>query len=129
MEVRKNSELSKLCHQSKNLYNRGNFLIKEELKKNNKLLFYNDLDRLLKGEQCYKLLPAHTAQHTLKLLSRNWKAYFQALKKWKQQPSKFLVDFWETRGIHTVYIALHPSLETATEVEKEDYTDVCYHPL
>jgi len=90
MKVRKNRALSKLCHQSKNLYNRGNFLIKEELKKNNKLLFYNELDRLLKGEQCYKLLPAHTAQHTLKLLSRNWKAYFLALKEWKRQPNKFL---------------------------------------
>ncbi|MHA1201831.1 MAG: RNA-guided endonuclease InsQ/TnpB family protein [Candidatus Heimdallarchaeaceae archaeon] len=90
MEVRRNKELSKLCHQSKNLYNRANFLIKEELKKNNNLLFYNDLDRLLKGEQCYKVLPAHTAQHTLKLLSRNWKAYFLALKEWKQQPNKFL---------------------------------------
>ncbi len=90
MEIRKNKELSKLCHCTKNLYNRGNFLIKKELKKNNKLLFYNDLDRLLKGEQCYMLLPAHTAQHTLKLLSRNWKAYFQALKEWKIQPRKFL---------------------------------------
>ncbi len=90
MEVRRNKELSKLCHQTKNLYNRANFLIKEELKKNNKLLFYNDLDRLLKGEQCYKILPAHTAQHTLKLLTRNWKAYFRALKEWKRQPNKFL---------------------------------------
>ncbi|MHA1348082.1 MAG: RNA-guided endonuclease TnpB family protein, partial [Candidatus Heimdallarchaeaceae archaeon] len=85
MEVRRNKELSKLCHQTKNLYNRANFLIKEELKKNNKLLFYNDLDKFLKGEQSYKLLPAHTAQHTLKLLSRNWKAYFYALKEWKRQ--------------------------------------------
>ncbi len=88
--MRKNKELSKLCHLTKNLYNRGNFLIKEELKKNNKVLFYNDLDRLLKGEQCYKLLPAHTAQHTLKFLARNWKAYFQALKEWKKYPQKFL---------------------------------------
>ncbi len=88
--MRKNKELSKLCHLTKNLYNRGNFMIKEELKKNNKVLFYNDLDRLLKGEQCYKLLPAHTAQHTLKFLTRNWKAYFQAIKEWKKQPQKFL---------------------------------------
>jgi len=90
IEVRRNKELSKLCHLTKNLYNRANFLIKEELKKNNKLLFYNNLDRLLKDEQCYKLLPAHTAQHTLKLLSRNWKAYFLALKEWKNYPTNFL---------------------------------------
>ncbi len=90
MEVRRNKELSKLCHQTKNLYNRGNFLIKEQLTMNSRFLFYNDLDRLLKGEQCYKVLPAHSAQHTLKLLTRNWKAYFQALKEWKKYPSKFL---------------------------------------
>jgi len=108
MEVCNNKGLSKLCHLTKNLYNRANFLIKEELKKNNKLLLYNELDRSLKGEQCYRLLSAYTAQHTLKLLSRNWKAYFKALKKWKQQPSKFLVDFWETRGLHTVYIGYNP---------------------
>ncbi len=90
MEVRKSKELSKLCHQTKNLYNRGNFLVKGQLKKSGKLLFYNDLDRILKCEQCYTLLPAHTAQHTLKLLMRNWKAYFRALKEWKRQPNKFI---------------------------------------
>jgi IS605 OrfB family transposase len=90
IEMRKNKELSKLCHLTKNLYNRGNFLIKEELKKKNKFLFYNDLDRLLKGEQCYRVLPSHTAQHTLKFLTRNWKAYYRALKEWKQHPNKFL---------------------------------------
>ncbi|MHA1690080.1 MAG: RNA-guided endonuclease InsQ/TnpB family protein [Candidatus Heimdallarchaeaceae archaeon] len=90
MEVRKNRELSKLCHLTKNLYNRGNFPIKEQLKQNNKLLFYYDLDKLLKSEQCYKLLPAQTAQYTLKILTRNWKAYFLTLKEWKKQPNKFL---------------------------------------
>ncbi|MCG3220722.1 MAG: transposase [Candidatus Heimdallarchaeota archaeon] len=89
IEMRKNKELSKLCHLTKNLYNRGNYRIKEELNKNN-LLFYNDLDRLLKDEQCYKLLPSHTAQHTLKLLSRKRKSYFAALKEWKKHPNKFL---------------------------------------
>ncbi len=52
IEVRENKELSKLCHLTKNLYNRGNFLIKKELKKSNKLLSYNDLDRFLKDERC-----------------------------------------------------------------------------
>jgi len=63
---------------------------KRRIKKSGKLLFYNDLDRLLKGEQCYKVLPVHTAQHTLKLISRNWKAYFLALREWKKHPNKFL---------------------------------------
>ncbi|MCE7741856.1 MAG: IS200/IS605 family element transposase accessory protein TnpB [Candidatus Heimdallarchaeota archaeon] len=84
--------LSTLCHQVKNLYNRANFLIKKSLDKNKKFLSYYELNSLLKPEECYRTLPAHTAQHTLKLLSRNWKAYFQALKEWKNHPQKFLAQ-------------------------------------
>ncbi len=89
IEVGLNKELSKVCHQAKNLYNRANYLFKESLKKHNKFLFYYDLNKLLKEEECYKVLPAHTAQHTLKLLNRNWKAYFRALKEWKKDSSLF----------------------------------------
>ena len=90
MEVKLNKELSRLCHQTKNLYNRANFLIKEQRKAKGSIPSYFDLDRTLKVEECYKLLPAHSAQHTLKLLCRNWKAFFQAMKEWKKNPWKFL---------------------------------------
>ena len=89
IELGYHPSLSKLCHQVKNLYNRANFLVKASLKTQNKLLYYYDLNTLLKEEECYKVLPAHTAQHTLKLLCRNWKAFFQALKEWKKTPSLF----------------------------------------
>ena len=89
MEVGKEPALSQLCHQVKNLYNRANYLFKQKLRMK-KLLSYYDLDKLLKTEECYKLLPAHTAQHTLKLLIRNWKSYFRAKKEWKKNPTKFL---------------------------------------
>ena len=89
IEVDYHPALSKLCHRVKNLYNRANFLIKNSLKKTNKLLYYYDLNTLLKGEDCYKILPVQTAQHTLKLLSRNWKGYFQAMKEWKTNPALF----------------------------------------
>ncbi len=89
IEVNYHPILSKLCHQVKNLYNRANFLIKNSLKKDNKLLFYYDLNTLLIQEECYKVLPVHTAQHTIKLLCRNWKSYFQARKEWKTNPEAF----------------------------------------
>ena len=92
IEVCSNKKLSKVCHQAKSLYNRANYLLKESLKKHNKLLFYYDLNKLLKEEECYKVLPAHTAQHTLKLLTRNWTAYFQALKEWKKDSSLFFAQ-------------------------------------
>ena len=89
IEVDYHPTLSKLCHRVKNLYNRANFLIKTSLKKEKKVLFYYELNSLLKEEECYRVLPAHTSQHTLKLISRNWKAYFQALKEWKTTPELF----------------------------------------
>ncbi len=89
IEVDYHPALSKLCHQVKNLYNRANFLIKSNLKKHSKMLFYHNLFTLLKTEECYKVLPVHTAQQTLKLISRNWRAYFQALKEWKKNPDLF----------------------------------------
>ena len=89
IEINYHPALSKLCHLVKNLYNRANFLIKAELKKKNKLLFYNDLDKILKHEECYRTLPAHTAQHTIKLICRSWKGYFNALKEWKKDHSLF----------------------------------------
>ncbi|TET77479.1 MAG: transposase [Candidatus Heimdallarchaeota archaeon] len=89
IELNYHQALSKLCHNVKNLYNRANFLVKESLNKTKKLLFYTDLNTLLKEEDCYRVLPAHTAQHTLKLLCRGWKAYFRALKEWKQNPAAF----------------------------------------
>ena len=89
MEVGKHMSLSLLCHQVKNLYNRANFLYKKK-KKENYYLTYYELDKLLKIENCYRVLPAHTAQHTLKLLMRNWKSYYKARKEWKKQPQKFL---------------------------------------
>ena len=91
IEVAYTETLSRLCHQVKNLYNRANFLIKESLSKMNKLLSYYEINSLLNSEECYTKLPAQTAQQTLKLLVRNWKAYFQALKEWSKKPEKFFV--------------------------------------
>jgi len=92
IEVHPDPLLSRVCHQAKNLYNRGNYLVKESLRKHKNLLFYYDLNKLLKTEERYKTLPAHTAQHTLKLLSRNWKGYFRALKEWKKNPQLFFTQ-------------------------------------
>lgn len=88
MEVKNNQLLSVLCHRTKNLYNRANYLYKQALQQG-KTYSYYDLDKLLKMEECYKLLPAHTAQHTLKLLMRNWRAYYQARKERSIHPQRF----------------------------------------
>ncbi len=89
METKKHPALQQLCYQSKNLYNRAMFLFNQHYKQTKKHLSYQQLDRKLKKEQCYRVLPAHTAQHTLKLLTRNWKSYIRALKTFKATPQAF----------------------------------------
>ncbi len=89
MEVKHHPVLSRLCHQTKNLYNRANYLLKQSKQQQGTIPSYYELDRQLKTESCYQLLPAHTAQHTLRLLSRNWKAYFRARREWQIHPTKF----------------------------------------
>lgn len=90
METKAHPPLHQLCFQTKNLYNRAMFLFKQYYYQTKKYLSYQQLDRKLKKEECYKILPAHTAQHTLKLLTRNWKSFRQARKEYKVHPQVFL---------------------------------------
>ncbi len=90
METTPHPALAYLCYQTKNLYNRTMFVFKQHYNQKNKWLSYQQLDRKLKKEQCYKVLPAHTAQHTLKLLVRNWKSFGKALKQFQITPQAFL---------------------------------------
>jgi IS605 OrfB family transposase len=81
--------LSWLCHLSKNLYNEGNYQIRQELFKNNNWIRYNALYHRMKPSKNYHQLPAQTGQQVLKILDRNWTAFFRAIKVWKDDKSKF----------------------------------------
>ena len=89
-----NDNLSYLCHLSKNLFNEGNYFIKQELEKSSKWTRCNDLDKVLNGSGTapsdnYKALPASTAQHILKTLDDSWKSFFSLIKDWKKNPTKY----------------------------------------
>ncbi|MFX0183414.1 MAG: RNA-guided endonuclease InsQ/TnpB family protein [Candidatus Hodarchaeota archaeon] len=81
--------LSWLCHLSKNLYNEGNYQIRQELFKTNNWIRYNALYHRMKSSENYHQLPAQTAQQVLKILDRNWTAFFRAIKAWTDDKSKF----------------------------------------
>ncbi|MFX1285340.1 MAG: RNA-guided endonuclease InsQ/TnpB family protein [Promethearchaeota archaeon] len=78
-----------LCHLSKNLYNERNYLIRQEFFNHSKWIRYNSLYHLLKTSDNYHQLPAQTAQQVLKILDKNWKSFFIAIKAWKKNKSKF----------------------------------------
>lgn len=82
------------AHKAKNLYNHANFLVRDEFVKNNKWLRYNEMDKMLKEDlkfDDYKQMPtAQSAQQTLRLLERDWKSFFAAIKDWLKNKDKYL---------------------------------------
>lgn len=78
--------LSNLCHISKNLYNEGNYAIRQEFFNSGK--WKRDLSPLKESEN-YRALPVQTAQQILRIVDRNWKSFFAAIKVWRIHPDKF----------------------------------------
>jgi putative transposase len=44
---------------------------------------------MLKGKEAYQKLPSQTAKQILRLVDKNWKSFFNSLKKCKAQPRKY----------------------------------------
>ena len=82
----RNSEEPEFCYLSKNLYNHANYIVRNEFVKNDKWIRYNDLDKMLKADSeypDYRNMPtAQSAQQILRLLDKNWKSFFSAIKDW-----------------------------------------------
>ncbi len=62
---------SRLCHLSKNLYNEGNYLIRQEFFNHSRWIRYNALYHEIKTSKNYHQLPTQTAQQVLKILDRS----------------------------------------------------------
>jgi putative transposase len=84
-------EIDKICFLSKNLYNRANYIIRQEFIKNKKWIRYNDLQKQLQNSKDvdYEALPRKVSQQVLMQLDRNWKSFFKSIKEWKANPDKF----------------------------------------
>lgn len=86
------SKIKELCHRCKNLYNYCNFILRQSFFKGEGLPREYELVGILtrENQDDYRALPAQTAQQVIKLLYRNWKAFFQALRAYQRDKSKFL---------------------------------------
>ena len=51
---------------------------------------YYDLQIILKDHIAYKVLPAQTSQQILRLVMKNWKSYWNAIKEYSKAKRKFL---------------------------------------
>lgn len=83
----------RFTHQSKNLYNHANYLVRKEFVETGKWLRYRQLDELLKQDfdyPDYRNMPdVKSAQQTLRLLDRNWKSFFKSIKDWSKNKDKY----------------------------------------
>lgn len=80
-------------HQSKNLYNHANYLVRKEFVESGNWLRYQQLDKLLKQDVEYpdytNMPTAQSAQQTLRLLDANWKSFFKSVKDWSKNKDKY----------------------------------------
>lgn len=82
--------IDEYCFKSKNLYNYANYIIRQEFIKNNRWIRYNELFQLVKDSEPYKDIGSNTGQGTLRILDKNWKSFFAAIKDWNKHPEKYL---------------------------------------
>ena len=82
--------IDEMCFHSKNLYNEANYIIRQEFINNGKYISYYDMNKEFKTHENYKLTMSQPANCTLRLLDKNWKSYFAAIKDWKKNKDKYL---------------------------------------
>lgn len=77
------------CFYSKNLYNEANYTLRQEFVKNGNYISYRQMNKDFKTHGNYKMTFSQPANCTLRLLDKNWKSYFRAIKDWKNHPEKY----------------------------------------
>ncbi len=83
-----------LCTRAKNLYNRATYQVRQEFFETGNWLQYTALYHQLKHEPVYLALKeisdSYLPQQVLRQVEQTWRSYFNALKVWKKESSKFL---------------------------------------
>lgn len=79
-----------MCFMSKNLYNYANYILRQKFTSTGKYIPYREMNRNLKTSDDYKSCMSQPANCTLRLLDKNWKSFFIAIKDWKAHKDKYL---------------------------------------
>jgi putative transposase len=75
---------------SKNLYNAANYLVRQSFIHQKVYLGYAAIFHQIKTHEAYQALPRKVSNDVLRLLDKNWKSFFTAMKAYHEDPSKFL---------------------------------------
>ena len=90
-----------LCWKSKNMYNYGNYIVRQEfietskekeqgLRESANWIQYNKLFDMVKDSEPYKELGSNVGQATLRKLDKAWKSFFESIKDYGKHPDKYL---------------------------------------
>ncbi|GHO54628.1 transposase [Ktedonobacter robiniae] len=83
------SLIDEVAFKSKNLYNAGNYEIRQSYIHTGKYLNYNEVQRRMQSHEAYKALPAKVSQQVLMQLHHDWESFFKARDAYTLDPSKF----------------------------------------
>src|SRR5712691_10439539 len=73
---------------SKNLWNAANYLVRQAFIHERVYLDNSKVYHLIKSHEAYKALPAKVSNQVLIQLHKAWIAFFEAMKVWREDPSK-----------------------------------------
>ena len=90
-----------LCWKSKNMYNYGNYIVRQEfietskekeqgLRETANWIQYNKLFDMVKDSEPYRELGSNVGQATLRKLDKAWKSFFESIKDYGKHPDKYL---------------------------------------
>jgi putative transposase len=65
-------------------------MIRQEFITNRKWIKYTQLTFSIKHDEPFMALGSNSAQQTLRILDKNWKAFFMSIKDWSKYPNKYL---------------------------------------
>lgn len=86
--------LDNCCFLAKNLYNHANHIHRQDYFTGNSYQHYQVLYKVLKADKQYpdftSMPTHHTAIQVLRRLDKNWRAYFNALKRYSEDQSMFI---------------------------------------
>jgi putative transposase len=87
--INKSNELDELTFKTKNLYNKVNYIVRQEFINNGNWLRKFYLFNICKDLDEYKALPTRVSRCVIRTLDANWKGFFEASKVFKQNPASF----------------------------------------
>jgi putative transposase len=87
--IKGSKELDDITFKCKNLYNKANYLIRQEFINNGKYISKFDMFNDLKKDPDYMVMSARVSRGVLRTLDANWRGFFETIKDWKKNKSKY----------------------------------------